>query len=75
MSAFPIGQAMKKNLTIRAGNCHHRKYAPQLVNLVRTGAIDPSRLITQVSGLPHVLDAYEHFNQRHPGWTKVELKT
>jgi len=73
MNAFPIGQAMNKNLTIRMGNCHHRRYAPQLIELVRTGAIDPRQLVTQVTALPHVLDAYAHFDRRDPGWTKVEL--
>ncbi|VWX61914.1 Esterase (modular protein) [Burkholderiales bacterium 8X] len=30
-STFPIGKAMNKNLTIRMGNCNHRKYIPRLV--------------------------------------------
>ena len=29
---------MNKNLTLKMGNCNHRKYIPQLVELVRTGA-------------------------------------
>ncbi len=28
MRFFPIGQAMNKNLTIRMGNCHHRRVHP-----------------------------------------------
>jgi threonine dehydrogenase-like Zn-dependent dehydrogenase len=28
-SFFPIGPATNKNLTIRMGNGHHRKYAPR----------------------------------------------
>ena len=39
---FPIGQAMNKNLTIKMGNCNHRKYIPRLIELVRAGAVDPS---------------------------------
>jgi hypothetical protein len=39
--AFPIGQAMNKNLTVKMGNCNHRRYIPELVTMTRTGAVDP----------------------------------
>jgi hypothetical protein len=29
-TTFPIGEAMNKNLTLRMGNCNHRKYLPHL---------------------------------------------
>ena len=44
---FPIGEAMNKNLTLKMGNCNHRKYIPQLLELVRTGAVDPTQVLTQ----------------------------
>jgi threonine dehydrogenase-like Zn-dependent dehydrogenase len=44
---FPIGEAMNKNLTIKMGNCHHRRYIPRLVALVATGAVDPVRILTK----------------------------
>ncbi|HVG63842.1 MAG TPA: zinc-dependent alcohol dehydrogenase, partial [Hyalangium sp.] len=28
---FPIGEAMNKNLTLKMGNCNHRKYIPMLL--------------------------------------------
>ncbi|MBD8530732.1 MULTISPECIES: zinc-dependent alcohol dehydrogenase [unclassified Massilia] len=71
--SFPIGAAMNKNLTIRMGNCNHRKYVPDLVELVRTGAIDPTVIITQREGMDSVIDAYKEFDLRRPGWLKVEL--
>jgi threonine dehydrogenase-like Zn-dependent dehydrogenase len=70
---FPIGQAMNKNLTIQMGNCNHRKYIPQLVELVRMGAIDPSAVLTQVEPIMNTIDAYKAFDTRQPGWIKVEL--
>lgn len=70
---FPIGAAMNKNLTIRMGNCNHRKYVPQLVELVRTGAIDPTAIVTQRKDMDSVIDAYKEFDLRRPGWLKVEL--
>ena len=71
---FPIGRAMLKNLTLRMGSCHHRKYIPRLLELVRTGAIDPTALVTQTRPLTTVLEAYEHFDRREAGWLKVELR-
>jgi threonine dehydrogenase-like Zn-dependent dehydrogenase len=74
MNTFPIGQAMNKNLTINMGNCNHRRYVPHLVELVRTGAIDPIEVLTQVEPLTDALEAYKAFDQRQPGWIKVELQ-
>jgi threonine dehydrogenase-like Zn-dependent dehydrogenase len=74
LNVFPIGQAMEKNLTIKMGNCNHRRYAPHLIELVRTGAIDPTRILTKVVEMEKVLDAYRHLDRRDSGWTKVELK-
>jgi len=74
MPNFPIGAAMNKNLTIKMGNCNHRRYAPHLVELVRIGAIDPTAILTQVEPLTEVIPAYEAFDQREPGWMKVELE-
>jgi threonine dehydrogenase-like Zn-dependent dehydrogenase len=70
---FPIGMAMNKNLTINMGNCNHRQYIPRLVAMVRTGAIDPKQILTQVEPITSAIDAYKAFDRRQPGWIKVEL--
>ena len=71
---FPIGQAMNKNLTVRMGNCHHRKYIPHLLDLIASGTIDTVKLLTVVEPIQGVIAAYEAFDARKPGWLKVELK-
>lgn len=71
---FPIGAAMNKNLTVNMGNCHHRKYIPRLIDLVRSGTVDPARVLTQREPLTDVISAYKAFDLRQPGWIKVELK-
>ncbi len=73
MTRFPIGEAMNKNLTLKMGNCPHRRYVPHLVELVRTGVVDPARIITQQEQVEGALAAYEAFDARSPGWLKVEL--
>jgi threonine dehydrogenase-like Zn-dependent dehydrogenase len=72
--AFPIGEAMNKNLTVRMGNCNHRRYVPRLVELVRTGGIDPLAIVTQLEPVSGAIEAYERFDAREPGWLKVELE-
>lgn len=70
---FPLGKAMLRNLDIRMGAVHHRRYLPKLIGLVRAGALDPTVAITQVEPLSSADEAYEVFDQRQPGWMKVEL--
>jgi threonine dehydrogenase-like Zn-dependent dehydrogenase len=74
VESFPIGAAMMKNLTLTMGNCNHRRYIPRLVELVRTGVIDPTKLITQQEPVASAVEAYEQFDRRRPGWLKVELE-
>lgn len=71
---FPIGEAMNKNLTIKMGNCNHRKYIPILIDLVEAKVVDPAGIITQHKSLESVIDAFKAFDRRAEGWTKVELK-
>ena len=71
LTSFPIGAAMGKNLTVKAGNCNHRRYVPRLLDLVRTGAVDPTTVLTQDEPLVSAIDAYTTFDRRESGWTKV----
>ncbi|WP_163999632.1 zinc-dependent alcohol dehydrogenase [Pyxidicoccus caerfyrddinensis] len=71
---FPIGMAMNKNLTLRMGNCNHRKYIPKLLELVRTGVVDPTSILSHVEPMGSAIDAYRNFDLRKPGWVKVELE-
>jgi threonine dehydrogenase-like Zn-dependent dehydrogenase len=71
---FPIGIAMNKNLTIKMGNCNHRRYIPRLIEIVSTGIVDPLRILTKVEPLTSAIEAYKQFDLRKSGWTKVELE-
>lgn len=72
--SFPIGAAMFKNVVVKMGNCNHRRYIPQLVDMVRADVIDPTEILTQVGPLTGAIQAYEQFDKREPGWIKVELE-
>lgn len=73
VESFPIGEAFMKNLTVRMGNCNHRRYVPDLVNKVKSDVIDPRDVLTQKEPFVSAIEAYENFDRREPGWVKVEL--
>jgi threonine dehydrogenase-like Zn-dependent dehydrogenase len=73
MKTFPVGDTIEKNLTIRVGNCNHRKYLPALVRLVRSGVVDPAKILTQRAPITSAIEAYRAFDERRDGWVKVEL--
>jgi threonine dehydrogenase-like Zn-dependent dehydrogenase len=70
---FPIGALQQRNLTVKGGNCNHRRYIPRLVSLVASGAFDPTDVLTQEEPVTAAIEAYETFDRRRPGWIKVEL--
>ncbi|MBD3345210.1 MAG: hypothetical protein GF401_09135 [Chitinivibrionales bacterium] len=70
---FPIGIAMNKNLTINMGNCNHRRYIPELLELVVNGSVDPSGIVTEIVSLDEAVEAYRVFDIRKSDWIKVEL--
>lgn len=74
MERYPIGAAMNKNLTLRMGNCNHRRYVPELVQMTRAGLVEPAEVLTQLEEIVDVERAYEAFDRREPGWIKVELE-
>jgi threonine dehydrogenase-like Zn-dependent dehydrogenase len=70
---FDFGKAFGKNLTIRMGDCPHRRYLPRLIRLVASGALRPSRILTNVASFAEAIDAYKAFDLHSQGWLKVEL--
>ncbi len=75
VSDFPLDQIQKKNLTLRAGNCNHRKYTPLLMRLVQDGSMDPSFVISDTMPLDRAADAYREFDQNQAQHLKIVLET
>ncbi|PWW53168.1 zinc-dependent alcohol dehydrogenase [Actinokineospora spheciospongiae] len=71
--SFPIGEAMNSNLTVKMGNCNHRRYLPELLDLVVSGVVDPTTFITQHEEPTSAVEAYETFDRREEGWLKTVL--
>lgn len=73
VQGFPIEQVMNKNLTLKAGNCNHRRYMPEMIELVRSGVIHPEEFLTQVQPITSAVEAYQAFDRHQTGWVKVKL--
>lgn len=71
--SFPIGMAMNRNVTVNMGNCNHRRIIPHLVEMVRADRMNPIDILSDVVPVSDAISAYETFDTRTPGWTKVEL--
>ena len=65
---------MNKNLTVQMGNCNHRRYIPRLLDMVASGVVEPTKIITQDKPMKAGLEAFEAFDRRETGWIKVELE-
>src|SRR4051794_35833842 len=72
-SSFPLGEAMNKNLTVKMGNCNHRRYLPRLLSMVASGGFEPTAFITQHERPADAVEAYETFDRREEGWLKTVL--
>jgi threonine dehydrogenase-like Zn-dependent dehydrogenase len=71
--SFPIGEAMGKNLTVNMGNCNHRRYVSRLIDLVASGTMSLAPNVTRAATMTDIIDAYEAFDRREPGWLKVAV--
>jgi threonine dehydrogenase-like Zn-dependent dehydrogenase len=71
MDKFPIGAAMNKGLRLRMGQMHGQAYAPSLLEYIRSGALDPSYLITHRMPLERGPKGYEMFKKKHDGVIRV----
>lgn len=71
---FPIGKAMNKNVTLRMGNANHRRYYDVLIGHVQAGRLDPQKILTETEPMTGAIEAYKAFDERQPGWMKVELR-
>ena len=69
----PIGTAMNKNLTLRMGQCNVKRYMPHLLEHIREGRVDPSRVISHRMSLDDAPRAYEMFAEKRDGCRKVVL--
>jgi threonine dehydrogenase-like Zn-dependent dehydrogenase len=71
--AFDFGKFFEKGLSMGSGQCNVKRYNRDLCRLIHEDRAKPSWIISHDLGLEEAPEAYEHFDNREEGWTKVIL--
>ncbi len=71
--AFDYGLFWFKGQHIGSGQAPVKKYNRQLRDLIAAGKAEPSFIVSHELPLEQAPEAYEHFDKRDEGWTKVVL--
>ena len=72
--AFDFGNFWIKGQRIATGQANVKAYNRALAKLIRAGKAKPSMIVSHTLPLAQAPQAYEHFDKRSAGWTKVILK-
>lgn len=72
-NAVPIGSAINKGLTLRMNQASVKRHLPRLIEHIRAGHIEPSRIITHRVPLEEVADAYHIFSSKLDNCIKTIL--
>jgi len=70
---FDFGLFWNKGLRMGTGQANVKAYNRQLRELINTSRARPSWIVSHELALDEGPDAYEHFDKRENGWTKVTL--
>jgi len=71
---FPIGMMMEKSLIVRGGQCPVIKYWKYCLEMVESGKIDPTLIITDRGTLADGPSIYERMNEMKDGCIKSFLR-
>jgi threonine dehydrogenase-like Zn-dependent dehydrogenase len=70
---FDMGLFWFKGQRVGTGQCNVKAYNRHLRNLIHVGKARPSFIVSHNLPLEKAPEAYEHFDRRDTGWTKVVL--
>lgn len=71
--AFDFGEFWFRGQKLGSGQCPVKKYNRALRDLIASGEATPSQVVSHDLSLDDAPRAYEHFDNRDDGWTKVVL--
>ncbi len=72
--AFDFGSFWIKGLSIGTGQANVKAYNRELSKLIEHDKVKPSWIVSHELPLERAPEAYEKFDKREKGWTKVVLK-
>jgi threonine dehydrogenase-like Zn-dependent dehydrogenase len=70
---FPFGKLFEKGLTVGTGQCNVKKYNRYLRDMIIAGRAKPSFVVSHNVSLDEAAVAYDKFDKRIEGYTKVLL--
>jgi glutathione-independent formaldehyde dehydrogenase len=70
---FDFGEFFDKGLRMGSGQCNVKQYNEYLRDLIHAERARPSFIVSHHCGLDDAAEAYQHFDARDDGWTKVIL--
>lgn len=71
---MPMGSSFSKGLTLRMGQTHVQRYMAPLLQLIESGALDPSFIITHRGQLEDAPRLYKIFRNKQDECVKVVLR-
>jgi threonine dehydrogenase-like Zn-dependent dehydrogenase len=71
---FEMGQFWVRGQRMGTGQANVKHYNRQLRDLIHEGRANPAWIISHELPLSEAPNAYQHFDARDDGWTKVVLK-
>ncbi|KAJ3563452.1 hypothetical protein NP233_g8932 [Leucocoprinus birnbaumii] len=71
--SFPFGKLFEKGLSIGTGQCNVKMYNRYLRDLIISGKAKPSFVVSHEVSLDKAPEAYDKFDRRIEGYTKVLL--
>ena len=74
MDKFPLGVLINKGVTVRTARQHGQRYAPELLDPVADGEIDPSYPTTHEFSLSEGPEAYRMFREKEDGVIRAVLR-
>ena len=74
LDKIPLGAFMNKGLTMKTGQTHVKRYSEQLLEMIDSGEIDPSFVVTHNRPLEEGPELYKTFRDKEDGCIKVVLK-
>jgi threonine dehydrogenase-like Zn-dependent dehydrogenase len=74
LDKIPLGAFMNKGLTMKTGQTHVKRYSQKLLDMIDSGKIDPSFVITHNRPLEEGPELYKTFRDKKDGCIKVVLK-
>ncbi len=73
--AFDLGLFFSKGLRMGSGQANGKNYNWHLCNLIHEGKAKPSFLVSHQLSREETPEAYQQFDSRQRGWTKVIVRS